>query len=272
MLLDEIRTGIHDSSPTVRMWASLIVELGRQSSAPYDLLIVTDLDEVRLNGLQQVLMLKHLAAEFFALAIERATKPAVSRLGTPSRSRSVSALTDFNRAWVIPRARLAAHADQAVPGRTAFPTKKRRVSSFQPGDPCGFGADEGTATSRAASGWGWSLKTIFGPLRKAVEDFELLDYYKKLGEAVDKDTTDAFVQRMKAIREIKHWKGVTADIDRFMKTVSKLHNIATALLSLAEAAVVMHAVKIDIGMTPSPPLVRTKTREPGEITEVSETP
>ena len=71
MLLADIRTGVADASPTVRMWADLILELGQQSANPYDLLTVTDLSGIHLNGLQQVLMLKHLAAEFIALGIPK---------------------------------------------------------------------------------------------------------------------------------------------------------------------------------------------------------
>jgi hypothetical protein len=44
-----------------------------------------------------------------------------------------------------------------------------------------------------------------------------------------------------------------------MKSVSKLHHIATALLSLTELTVVMNAVKIDITMEPSRPLEGTKS-------------
>jgi hypothetical protein len=71
-------TGIGDSSPTVRMWAGLIVELGRQSSTPYGLLTVTDLHAVHLNGLQQVLVLKQLPAECFTLGSSvRPRRPSV---------------------------------------------------------------------------------------------------------------------------------------------------------------------------------------------------
>ena len=166
MLLNEIRNGINDASPTVRSWAGLIVELGRQSPVPYDLLTVKR-RFVRLNDSKSP-MLKHLSAEFFALAIQRAI-PALSRRDAPSHDepRLLHRVSDPER-WV------------------------RRVSSLNAGDPCGFGTDEGIRTSEQASMWGWSLKFVFGPLRQATEELPLLDLYE--GSPTQQYRTIAFVE------------------------------------------------------------------------------
>lgn len=240
MLLADIRTGAADASPTVRMWADLILELGRQSANPYDLLTVTDLRGIHLNGVQQILMLRHLAAEFIALGIHHASTPSMSRVPRPlpGDDRPLRLVTDTGRFG-------------------------RRVSSLQPGDPCGFGTDEGIATSEAASFWGLGVKTAFGPLRQAAEQAALADLYRKLAETVESQATDAFVQRMKALQEIGYSKAETADLNKLMKRFSTAHTIATALLSLAEMVAVMQAVKIDIELAPPLPLVRTKTSAPG---------
>lgn len=240
MLLDEIRAGVNDSIPTARMWAGLIIELGRQSAVPYDLLTVKDLTGVRLNGLQQVLMLKYLSARFFALGIQRVTDPSISRLsprylGNGAAMRLVADAK--GRAW--------------------------RVSSLQQGEPCGFGTDEGIDTSIAASSWGWSLKFAFGPLRNLADEAGLIEAYRELS-----DTTDLrSIYRRKEL--IQSGKETDALLNKYVKNLSIAHNIATALLSLAELAAVMNAVTIDITMDPPPPLERTKTRQPGQYAKLA---
>jgi hypothetical protein len=245
MLLNEIRNGINDTSPTIRTWADLIVELGRQSATPYDLLTVKDFTVVHLNGLQQVLMLKHLSAEFFALAIQRAI-PTLSRRDAPS------------------------HDEPRLLHRVSDPARwTRRVSSLNAGDPCGFGTDEGIRTSEQASMWSWSLKFVFGPLRQATEELALLDLYRRVSDTADKRTSKAFVERMTALQGIDYSKAETAQLNKFVKTMSQLHSLATALLSLAELTAVMNAVKVDISMDPAPPLERTKTRQPGHYAKLA---
>lgn len=240
LLLDDIRAGVNDSIPTVRMWANLIVELGRQSAVPYDLLTVKDLAGVQLNGVQQVLMLKYLSGQFFALGIQRATNPSISRrtprfLGKGDALRLVA--NTQGRAW--------------------------RVSSLQPGDPCGFGTEEGIDTSIAASGWGWSLKFVFGPLRNLADEAGLIESYRNLSETTD---LRSIYRRQELIRSDKE---TDALLNKYVKNLSIAHNIANALLSLAELAAVMNAVTIDITMDPPPPLERTKTRQPGEFAKLS---
>ena len=242
MLLDEIRSGVNDSTPTVRTWASLIVELGRQSAAPYDLLSMKDFTEVHLNGLQQVLMLKHLSAEFFSLGIQRATDRALSHLSVPTRNGS-------ERLYLV-----------AETGGIA-----RRVSSLNTGaPPCGgFGTDEGNRTSKSASGWGWGLKFAFGPLRNLAEEIGLMEAYRELSRTTD-------LRSIYHKRELISSDKVTnAELNKFVNTLSKLHNLATTLLSLAELTAVMNAVTIDITMDPPPPLERTKTRQPGQYAKLT---
>ncbi len=240
LLLDDIRAGVNDSIPTVRMWANLIIELGRQSAVPYDLLTVKDLAGIQLNGVQQVLMLKYLSGQFFALGIQRATNPSISRR-TPRFPGKGDAL------------RLVANTQ----GRAW------RVSSLQPGDPCGFGTEEGIDTSIAASGWGWSLKFAFGPLRNLADEAGLIGAYRELSETTD---LRSIYRRQELIRSGKE---TDALLNKYVKNLSIAHNIATALLSLAELSAVMNAVTIDITMDPPPPLVRTKTRQPGEFAKLS---
>lgn len=235
MLLDNIRTGVNDSIPTVRTWAGLIVELGRQSAVPYDLLTVKDLAGIQLNGVQQVLMLKYLSAQFFALGIQRATDSSISRLSPRflGKEAVMHLVTDSEgRAW--------------------------HVSSLQQGDPCGFGTDEGIDTSIAASAWGRSLKFAFGPLRNLVNEAGLIESYRNLSETTDLRS----IYRRKEL--IQSDKETDALLNKYVKNLSIAHNIATALLSLAELAAVMNAVTIDITMDPPPPLERTKTRQPGQ--------
>ncbi len=240
MLLDEIRAGVNNSIPTARTWASLIVELGRQSAAPYDLLTVTDHTSIHLNGLQQVLMLKHLAAEFIALGIQYATSSAISRQSPPSQA-----------------------AERPLRLVSYTESQMWLVSSYQAGDPCGFGSDEGIATSAAASGWGAGLKWIFGPLRQLHDEISLMEAYQKLSEETDLRS----IYRRKELIEFR--KGEDALLNKYVKNLSIAHNLATALLSLAELATVMNAVKIDISMDPAPPLERTKTRQPGQYAKLT---
>ncbi|MGC4097621.1 MAG: hypothetical protein QM706_10930 [Nitrospira sp.] len=240
LLLDAIRAGVNDSIPTVRMWANLIIELGRQFAEPYDLLTVKDLAGVQLNGVQQVLMLKYLSAQFFALGIQHATDPSISRLSLLSlgKGSAMRLVADSEaRAW--------------------------RVSSLQPGDPCGFGTEEGIDTSIAASSWGWSLKFAFGPLRNLADEAGLIEAYRELSETTD---LRSIYRRQELIRSGKE---ADALLNKYVKNLSIAHNIANALLSLAELTAVMNAVTIDITMDPSPPLVRTKTRQPGEFAKLA---
>ena len=138
-----------------------------------------------------------------------------------------------------------------------------QVSSLQPGDPCGFGTDEGIATSEAASAWGWGLKFAFGPLRNLADEAGLIEAYRELS-----DTTDLrSIYRRKEL--IRSGKETDALLNKYVKNLSIIHNVATALLSLAELTAVMNAVKIDITMDPPPPLERTKTRQPGQFAKLA---
>ena len=64
LLMDGIRTAAHGKQPSLRFWANFIAELGRQSSAPYDLLAPhVDTAEVTLDAIQLSLILRRLAAD-----------------------------------------------------------------------------------------------------------------------------------------------------------------------------------------------------------------
>ncbi len=64
MLLTGLRADAESSQPTMRFWADFIIELGRRSAEPYDLL-APDLDpgKVTLDGIQISLILRRLAAD-----------------------------------------------------------------------------------------------------------------------------------------------------------------------------------------------------------------
>jgi hypothetical protein len=63
LLLDGIRTHANSDKPAFRFWARFIVELGRRSARPYDLLGKVDPAAVRLDPIQMALMLHRLAAD-----------------------------------------------------------------------------------------------------------------------------------------------------------------------------------------------------------------
>jgi hypothetical protein len=88
LLIEGISTKAGVDIPTVRFWARFIVELGRQSSDPYDLLGKVDAAKVRLNTVQMALILQRLAADMAVMEV-RARKhgpfpsPAARVLPTP---------------------------------------------------------------------------------------------------------------------------------------------------------------------------------------------
>lgn len=67
ILLEGIRAGARSEHPSVRFWARFIVELGRHSKTPYDLLGQTDATKVRLDAVQIALILKRLAGDLAVL-------------------------------------------------------------------------------------------------------------------------------------------------------------------------------------------------------------
>lgn len=68
LLLNGLRGAAHGDQPAMRFWADFIVELGRQSATPYDLL-ASDLDtaKVDLDAIQVSLVLRRLVADMMIL-------------------------------------------------------------------------------------------------------------------------------------------------------------------------------------------------------------
>ncbi|HYK21941.1 MAG TPA: hypothetical protein VEV42_14470 [Pyrinomonadaceae bacterium] len=66
-LLEGIRVGAKSDHPAVRFWSRFIVELGRNSDVPYDLLAQVDPAKTRLDAVQVALILKRLAGDLAAL-------------------------------------------------------------------------------------------------------------------------------------------------------------------------------------------------------------
>jgi hypothetical protein len=62
-LLDGIRNGAKSNHPAVRFWARFIVELGKKSAVPYDLLKQVDPTTTRLDAVQVALILRRLSGD-----------------------------------------------------------------------------------------------------------------------------------------------------------------------------------------------------------------
>jgi len=72
VLLEGIRAGAKSEHPAVRFWARFIVELGRNSAAPYDLLGPIDPAKIRLDAAQFVLILSRLTGDLTVLEKQEA--------------------------------------------------------------------------------------------------------------------------------------------------------------------------------------------------------
>lgn len=68
MLLDDIRANARSSVPALRFWAQFIIELGRRSPEPYDLMGTVDPASVQLDGVQNTLIVQRLVADLRILA------------------------------------------------------------------------------------------------------------------------------------------------------------------------------------------------------------
>ena len=96
LLVQDIQARAKDKHPGLRLWARFIVELGRRSEQPYDLLGKFTLGKVQFDTIQSALILRRLGGDFQAIA-RRDTKdslkfaPAtVSALDGPELKESVS--------------------------------------------------------------------------------------------------------------------------------------------------------------------------------------
>jgi hypothetical protein len=87
-LLEGIRAGAKSNQPAVRFWARFIVELGKLSPAPYDLLGRVDPAKIRLDAIQVALILTRLSGDI--AAIEKRNRPSNGHHAA-SRTRTVPA-------------------------------------------------------------------------------------------------------------------------------------------------------------------------------------
>jgi hypothetical protein len=68
LFLDGLRAAAQGNQPAMRFWADFIVELGRQSAKPYDLLAPdVDTEKIALDPIQVSLILRRLAADLMLL-------------------------------------------------------------------------------------------------------------------------------------------------------------------------------------------------------------
>ncbi|HEX6043193.1 MAG TPA: hypothetical protein VFZ22_01790 [Pyrinomonadaceae bacterium] len=72
-LLEGIRAGAKSNHPAVRFWAKFIVEMGKLSAAPYDLLGRVDPAQIRLDAVQVTLILSRFTGDL--AAIDKRNRP-----------------------------------------------------------------------------------------------------------------------------------------------------------------------------------------------------
>jgi hypothetical protein len=107
MIVDGIRTAAQGKQSSLRFWAQFIVALGRQSSAPYDLVAPrVDTAKVTLDALQLSLILRRLAADVL--------------VASGSRIRRAQWVPGWQSGWGSPRATLASHR---LPGASGSGTR-----------------------------------------------------------------------------------------------------------------------------------------------------
>jgi len=94
-VLDAIRAGAKSNHPAVRFWSRFIVELGRNSETPYDLLAQVDPTKTRLDAVQVALILKRLAADLAVL--QKSQQHHATRSTSPCSASEVGDLIiDYN--------------------------------------------------------------------------------------------------------------------------------------------------------------------------------
>jgi hypothetical protein len=114
ILVDGIRGHAQSDHPSLRLWARLIVELGRHSDQPYDMLTETNESSIRLDAIQSALILRRLAGDFYGRA-ER-SKQGSSRFGS-EKLRPVTAryITSDAGQFRSPFIRVAYRGDSYAP-------------------------------------------------------------------------------------------------------------------------------------------------------------
>ena len=68
ILLQGIRDHAKGNQPLMRFWARFIVELGRNSERPYDMLVENNAEGIRLDAAQVALILQRLSGDLYSLA------------------------------------------------------------------------------------------------------------------------------------------------------------------------------------------------------------
>jgi len=75
LLLDGIRANATSQRTCMRFWSLFIVELGRQSARPYDLLGKVDSAQVQFDAIQTTLILRRLSRDLGILAVKAKEQP-----------------------------------------------------------------------------------------------------------------------------------------------------------------------------------------------------
>src|SRR6185503_5558537 len=95
-ILDAVRKGAKSNHAAVRFWARVIVELGKNSNAPYDLLNRVDPAKVRLDAIQVALILSRLTGDLAVFekraAAHHATPRSKSQQQHPCAANDVEAV------------------------------------------------------------------------------------------------------------------------------------------------------------------------------------
>jgi len=88
IIINGIRKQSSSEQPELRFWARFIVELGKRSAEPYDLLKAADDKRVRIDAIQNALILRRLMGDLHAVG-QRA-KQALKRSDQPGRETKVA--------------------------------------------------------------------------------------------------------------------------------------------------------------------------------------
>ena len=166
IILDGIRKQAVSDQPELRLWARFIVELGRNSEQPYDILRVPNNRVIRLDTIQNALILRRLLGDIYsrgqrplqARTWKRSVPPAVAG-GSTNRSRDQHQHRDsHHRTHPLPQVVLTASK--------SAPLIFRQPQSQQ---PCGMSDMEATIADMRAT----AATSAFGELMSWLE--------KKLG-------------------------------------------------------------------------------------------
>ncbi len=128
-LLEGVRTGAKSDHPALRFWGRFVVELGRRSAEPYDLLAQVDPARVRLDAAQVFFILSRFAGDLALLE-----RPAQARQARPSND--LRAGDGRERAALFRHARLGGEGGEGRRVRFVN-TGMRGGAPAAPQSPCG---------------------------------------------------------------------------------------------------------------------------------------